>query len=152
MTKWDQLQSVIVCLVLQVLIIIDLDQHIKVNVLKCPKGTYGKNTGQKNIQACIQCKVNFYNDKEGQSACKACPSGMHTKKPGSVYISECSSPKGSAQVEAQLKNIENKITNDLDGFAKKAKENEKKLQDAMKKFEAEKNSKCFYAFKLKNFV
>jgi hypothetical protein len=40
--------------------------------LPCPVGTYSRDEGTKNLQKCLKCKINWYNDLPGQGGCKKC--------------------------------------------------------------------------------
>ena len=113
---------------------------------KCPKGSYNAYTGQGGSSACSKCKVNTYSDREGATHCKTCPNGMQTKHAGAVYVSECQSPKGSAQIQSQLKGMRDQVNNELEDFEEDVKESEKQITDALKKINEQKDSKFFFAF------
>ena len=115
---------------------------------KCPKGSYNGHTGQQSAASCSKCKVNFYNDREGVAQCKACPSGMKTKAIGAVYVSECHSEQGSAQMGAQLKTMKDQVSNEIEKFEDEVEKSEKQIADAMKKLNAEKTGKKTISRKL----
>ena len=63
---------------------------------------------------------------------------MKTKAIGAVYVSECQSAQGSAQVGAQLKTMKDQVSNEIEKFEDEVEESEKQIADAMKKLNVEK--------------
>jgi len=108
---------------------------------KCPKGSHNSYIGQSSSSACLKCKINTYNEKEGASHCKACPGGMQTKHTGAVYLSECQSPKGSAQIQLQMKAMKDQVNSKLKDFENEMKHSEKQIADALKKMNGQKDGK-----------
>jgi hypothetical protein len=68
----------------------------------CPAGKYGPEnmfyTYYSNVRICAMCKHSTYQDEEGQTSCKSCPSGTKHSYLGRTSASQCTTcPAGKQQ-------------------------------------------------------